>query len=325
MYFLGIDGGGTKTAFEIIDEKGNILSLIKTSNSDYIQIGKEGFGRVIAEGALSACEKANISLSDVCFTCIGTPCFGEIASDVPDLIANAKAALQSDRVECVNDVEVAWAGSLACKPGINILAGTGSMAYGVDQKNNSLRVGGWGCFCGDEGSAYWLGKKLIELFTKQADGRLPRGKTYDIVTKKFGLTSDFDFISVVLNDLDCKRDEIAKLQLLLNEAAEQGDIYAFEVYRQAASELAQLVSAIINKLDFDSGETIKVSYSGGVFKAGELIFAPLKEYLREYDITYREPLLSPVSGAALKAAYACGCHQDDNLVANLRRQEKNLG
>jgi N-acetylglucosamine kinase-like BadF-type ATPase len=175
MYFLGIDGGGTKTAFEIIDEKGNILSLLKTSTCDYLQIGKESFGSVIREGAASACEKANISLSDICFSCIGIPSFGEIAADVPELITNARKALQSDSVDCVNDVEVAWAGSLACEPGINILAGTGSMAYGVDQKNNAARVGGWGCFFGDEGSAYWLGKKLLELFAKQADGRMPKG------------------------------------------------------------------------------------------------------------------------------------------------------
>ncbi len=325
MYFLGIDGGGTKTAFEIIDENGNILSSIKTSTCDYLQIGKENFGKMIGEGALGACEKANISMSDVDFTCIGVPSFGEIASDVPELIAKAKEALRSDRVECVNDVEVAWAGSLACKPGINILAGTGSMAYGADQKNNSVRVGGWGCFCGDEGSAYWLGKKLIELFSKQADGRIPKGRTYDIVCKKFGLTSDFDFISVVLNDLECKRDEIAKLQLLLNEAADQGDVYAVEMYKQAACELGLIVAAVIGKLDFNADETIKVSYSGGIFKAGDLIFAPLKEYLRDHDITYSEPLLSPVSGAALKAMYACGCSQSDIIVENLRRQEKLIG
>lgn len=325
MYFLGIDGGGTKTAFEIIDENGNILSSIKTSTCDYLQIGKENFGRMIREGALGACEKANISLSDFCFTCIGVPSFGEIASDVPELITKAKEALQSDRVECVNDVEVAWAGSLACRPGINILAGTGSMAYGVDQKNNSVRVGGWGCFCGDEGSAYWLGKKLIELFAKQADGRIPKGKTYDIVYKKFGLTSDFDFISVVLNDMECKRDEIARLQLLLNEAADQGDIYAVEMYKQAACELGLIVEAVIGKLDFNAGETIKVSYSGGIFKAGDLIFAPLKEYLRNYDITYSEPLLTPVSGAALKAMYACDCSRSESIVENLRRHEKLIG
>ena len=199
MYYLGIDGGGTKTAFEIINGNGNILSSLKTETCNYIQIGKEKFGKVIREGVAAVCDKAEIQTTDLCFTCIGIPSFGEISTDTSDLISIAKEALHSNNIKCVNDVEVAWAGSLACNPGINLLAGTGALGYGKDQKNNAVRVGGWGYFCGDEGSAYWLGKKLIELFTKEADGRIAKGKTYDIVCREFNLNSDFDFISVIYN------------------------------------------------------------------------------------------------------------------------------
>jgi N-acetylglucosamine kinase-like BadF-type ATPase len=322
MYYLGIDGGGTKTAFEIIDENGNILSSFKTETCNYIQIGKENFGRVIKEGAIGVCSKANISISDVYFSCIGIPSFDEIASDTSELKNIAMTALQSSNVKCVNDVEVAWSGSLACEPGINLLAGTGSMGYGVDQKNNAVRVGGWGYFCGDEGSAYWLGKKLIELFSKQADGRIEKDKTYDIVREEFDITSDFDFISVIYNKLKFKRDEIAKLQLLLNKAAEQGDRYAVDLYRQAAYELSLIVSAIIDKLNFDVDKSVIVSYSGGIFKAGDIIMAPLKDYVAKYNVTLKEPLLSPVTGAALNALVTCNYHKDKRIVDKLCQQEK---
>ena len=322
MYYLGIDGGGTKTAFEIIDENGNILSSFKTETCNYIQIGKENFGRVIKEGAIGVCSKANISISDVYFSCIGIPSFDEIASDTSELKNIAMTALQSSNVKCVNDVEVAWSGSLACEPGINLLAGTGSMGYGVDQKNNAVRTGGWGYFCGDEGSAYWLGKKLIELFTKQADGRLKKDKIYDIVRKEFDITADFDFISVIYDKLKFKRDEIAKLQLLLNKAAEQGDRYAVDLYRQAAYELSLIVSAIIDKLDFDVDKSVIVSYSGGIFKAGDIIMAPLKDYVAKYNVTLKEPLLSPVTGAALNALVTCNYHKDKRIVDKLCQQEK---
>lgn len=321
MYYLGIDGGGTKTAFEIIDEKGNILSQYTTSTCNYIQIGKENFGKVISEGAANVCANANISISDIDYACIGIPSFEEIESDTQDLINITQDALQTKNVKCVNDVVIAWAGSLACEPGINLLAGTGSMGYGVDQKNNAVRSGGWGYFCGDEGSAYWLGKKLIELFTKQADGRMKKDKTYDIVCKKFGLKSDFEFIDVLYYKLGMKRDEIAKLQLLLNEAADQGDQYAVDSYKQAAYELSQIIAAIINQLDFDKDKSISVSYSGGVFKAGELIFAPLREYLSGFNIELKKPLLSPVSGAALYALVNSNGRKDKDIVDNLCRQE----
>ena len=321
MFYLGIDGGGTKTAFEIIDDKGNILSSFTTATCSYIQIGKENFGKVISEGVAGVCEKANIDISEVNYSCIGIPSFGEISSDTSDLVSIAMNALQSSNVKCVNDVEIAWAGSLACEPGINLLAGTGSMGFGVDDKNNTVRTGGWGHLFGDEGSAYWLGKKLIELFTKQADGRIEKGMTYNIVCEEFDIKSDFDFISVVYNKLKFKRDEIAKLQLLLYKAAEQGDRYAIGLYKQAAYELSLMVFAIINQLNFDAGKSLLVSYSGGVFKAGELIFAPLREYLSGYNITLQEPILSPVTGAALYALLNCKCNKDKNIVDNLRKQE----
>ena len=142
MYYLGIDGGGTKTDFEVIDGGGRILSAVKTSTCNYIQIGKENYGKVVREGAEAACRQAGIRISDIAFSCIGIPSFGEIAGDSPDLLRLTKAALGGS-VKCVNDVEVAWAGSLACEPGINLLAGTGSMWYGVDRMGHSARSGGW--------------------------------------------------------------------------------------------------------------------------------------------------------------------------------------
>lgn len=320
MYYLGIDGGGTKTAFEIIDERGNILSSVKTSTCSYLQIGKENFGKVIREGAEAICKRLGVSLPDISYTCIGIPSFGEIISDDPDLIHITKKILGSN-VKCVNDVVVAWAGSLGCEPGINLLAGTGSMGYGVDQKGNYARSGGWGHYGGDEGSAHWLGKKLIELFTKQADGRLQKGATYDIVRDQFGLTYDFEFISILYDQLKCKRDEVAKLQLLLNKAADQGDCCAIDLYRQAAYELSLIVVAIINALDFEKDRPITVSYSGGVFKAGNFVFSPLIDDLRDYNIELREPLLTPATGAALYAFLNAGGKKSEEIVENLRRQE----
>ena len=126
------------------------------------------------------------------------------------------------------------------------------------------------------------------------------------------------------NKLEFKRDEIAKLQLLLCKAAEQGDHYAIDLYRQAAYELSLIVSAIINQLEFDKDKSITVSYSGGIFKAGELIFAPLKEYMSSYNITLKKPLLSPVTGAALYALVSHTSYKNKSIIDNLYRQEKEL-
>lgn len=319
MYFLGVDGGGTKTAFEIINEKGRILAALKTPTCSYIQIGKENFGKVIYEGAKKVCEKAGISLFDLSCSCIGIPSFGEISGDEPELIKIAKSALGKNTV-CVNDVVVAWAGSLACKPGINLLAGTGSMGYGVNNSGKSARSGGWGYYLGDEGSAHWLGKKAIELFTKEADGRLEKGPMYKIICDEFSLKSDFNFISVIYDDLKFKRDEIAKLQILLNKAADAGDRYAVKFYEDGAYELSLIVKSIIKALKFETSEPINLSYSGGVFKAGKYIFDPLMSFLKDYSIKVSKPRLIPVTGAALYALKH-EIKSSDEVILNLCRED----
>lgn len=319
MYYLGVDGGGTKTAFEVIDEDGFLLSDFTMSSCNYVQVGKERFGQILREGAEAVCKSAGIQLSDLGGACIGIPSFGEIKEDMSDLIRISREALGAN-TKCANDVEVAWAGSLACQPGINLLAGTGSMGYGVDESGRSARSGGWGYFCGDEGSGYWLGKKLIELFTKEADGRIPKGPAYALVRQEFGLDSDFDFISVIYKRLNFERDHIARLQLLLNRAADQGDPGAVEFYRQGAREFAAVLEAIISKLHFDRKKKIRVSYSGGVFKAGDLIFSPLKEFLGKYPVELMEPMFSPVTGAALLAVLNGGSENKERVVENLKTQ-----
>jgi N-acetylglucosamine kinase-like BadF-type ATPase len=321
MFYLGIDGGGTKTDYEIIDDKGNILSNFSTQTCNYIQIGFENYGKTIMEGATRVCNKAGIGISDLNFTFVGIPSLGESIEDSTELVKVTGEVLGSRNFKCGNDVEVAWAGALACEPGINIVAGTGSIGFGRDQGGNSARAGGWGYFCGDEGSAYWLGRKLIGLFARESDGRMEKSRLYEIVRDKFGLKRDMDFISVIYDDFKLKRDEVSKLQLLLCDAAEQGDTNAIEAYREAAYELSLLVGAIIDKLNFNSNAETAVSYSGGVFKAGGPILTPFEKYITKNNAKLKKPQLKPVTGAALYSLKSSGRVSDSGIIDNLRRQE----
>lgn len=73
---------------------------------------------------------------------------------------------------------------------------------------------------------------------------------------------------------------------------------------------------IINKLNFE-GE-ILVSYSGGVFKCGEIILKPLKEQLKEYNIKLIEPVLMPSKGACLLAYSMVNEEISDNFIRNIK-------
>ena len=231
---------------------------------------------------------------------LGLPCYGESAEGDIALRAAAGAAFPSVPLHLTNDVEVGWAGSLALAPGINVVAGTGSIAYGKDAAGNAARSGGWDEFFSDEGSGYWLGRKMMQLFSKQADGRVPRGALYGIVRGEFSLGEDLDFIDLIRTRYLGRRESVAGLQILLERAALAGDESARALYREAAGELCALAFAVRDQLDFPP-EGFLVSCSGGVFKAGELIAPIFREALERGGARMVAPRCTPAEGAALMA------------------------
>lgn len=325
MYFLGVDGGGTKTEFLIIDENGKMLARNLHPTSHYKQTSFDNFQHVIESGVNEVCSQLNISISDLTYSFIGIPGYGEMVADVSKLEEIVLNILGSSNFKCGNDSEVAWTGSLACQPGINLVAGTGSIGFGHDKNNNMDRVGGWGDLIGDEGSAHWLSLKMLEIFTKQADGRLDKTALYNIVRDSLNLKEDFEILDLVLNKYERKRDKIASLAYLVYEAAKVGDSYAINLYKLAAKENFLTVKALVEKLNFRENEEILVSYSGGVFKSQDFVLKPLKSLLTAYnkDIKLIAPILTPVAGAALYALILSG-NETSQVVANLQQQELNI-
>jgi N-acetylglucosamine kinase-like BadF-type ATPase len=322
MFYLGVDGGGTKTSFILIDDQGRIISYTIKGSCYYIQIQMDGFQKILKDGITEVCTKAGIGIREINYSFLGLPAFGEIEKDVPLLESIVRNLLQSDNFKCGNDVEAGWAGSLACHPGINLVAGTGAIGFGKDSFGKTARSAGWGYFCGDEGSAYWLGRQLTSLFAKEADGREERTPLYDIVRQKFNISRDFDLISILYDNLMLKRDEIAKLAILVYQAAQQGDAKALALYDHAAYEHCLTVKSIIHQLHFTAKEDILVSYSGGVFKAGEFILDPLKRYLKEERVQLIKPVFIPVTGAALYAMLLDGKTAGKQLTRDLKKQEE---
>jgi N-acetylglucosamine kinase-like BadF-type ATPase len=326
MFYLGVDGGGTKTTFILIDQEGKICGYTTEATCHYRQVGMDNFQKVLTAGIKELCNQVSIEITQISYSFLGLPGFGEDKDSVPKLEAIVNHIFQGNRFKCGNDVEAGWAGSLACRPGINLVGGTGAIGFGRDQQGNSDRASGWGYFCGDEGSAYWLGKNVISLFGKEADGREERTPLYDIIRSKFHLQRDLDFCSsIVCKKLEMKRDKISRLALLLYQAAKKGDAKAVEIYRKAAYEYSLTVKALINKLNFNNGEDILVSYSGGVFKAGSYILDPLKKYLDQNIVKLIRPILQPVTGAALYALLLDKKLNDyDLIVKKLKEEEKRL-
>lgn len=304
--FLGVDGGGTKTAFVLLDSGGGIVAREEFPSTYYFNQGIRIVERILADGLDEICRKASIVPDDIDYAFFGLPGYGEVSADVLTLNALPGTLLGNQRYSCANDMVCGWAGSLGVADGINVIGGTGSMTYG-ERRGVGERVGGWGELFGDEGSGYWIGLKGLNVFTRMSDGRLPRGPLYELVRERTGLDADLDLIDVVYNRWRKGRTEIAALAKTVAEAAAAGDIASSEILAQAGAELAQLVDATRLRLGFETDEVIPVSYSGGVFNAEAVRdgFAETLERLYAgYDL--RAPLFGPEVGAALYAAKVSG-------------------
>lgn len=180
-YFLGIDGGGSKTDCLLVDGWGQSLAAASGGGSSYRQHGKDGVVKSLQELSGQCLRKAGLSLEQINGVCIGLPLFDENAANDAYMSSAIQAIFPQNII--VNDVQVGWAGSLACQPGINVVAGTGSIAFGRDGAGHTARSGGWSEFFSDEGSAYWVAMRGMGLFTKQADGRVPKGALYRLIKK----------------------------------------------------------------------------------------------------------------------------------------------
>lgn len=316
--YIGIDGGGTKTAFVVIDEKGKILAKKNAPTIHIRQQSKENIKKIIFETIDNMLEELGKTRADIDYLFAGVPGSGDLP-EVPHVFEPIFDELVGkDKYTYKNDAVAGWAGSQAAKSGVNMVLGTGAIAFGMDYKGNEARSSGWGPYCGDQGSGYWLGREAIMLFGREADYRAKRSHLYDLVREKYNLDDDLDFITII-HDLNDNRTEIAKLSVLLTEAANKGDEEAIKIFEKAATEVVESIHAVITQLDFEDDEKIYISYSGGVFNVGELLTKPIEdELLKDSRIEKMDAILDPTSGAALMALKYAGVEITDDIVENLK-------
>ncbi|WP_103349513.1 N-acetylglucosamine kinase [Amycolatopsis sp. CA-128772] len=297
--FLGVDGGGTKTAFCLIDPGGRVVAEARTASVYYLMEGMQIVEPLLRQGIGEVCEAAGIPVSDITYAFFGLPAYGEISADVPVLDAVPARVLGTRNYRCGNDMICGWAGSLGAIDGINVVAGTGSIAYG-EHDGRQWRGGGWSELFGDEGSGYWVAIQGLNAFSRMVDGRLPAGPLVEELRAALGLTVDFDAIDVVVNRWHGDRGRIAGLSKVVTRAAEAGDAVATGVLREAGRELALLVDVGRSALGFETAQRVPLSYSGGVFGSAHVLASFRDALALAYDL--REPLLEPHIGAALYAA-----------------------
>jgi N-acetylglucosamine kinase-like BadF-type ATPase len=309
-YFLGVDGGQSSTTAMIGDETGRVVGVGRGGPCNHVG-ASEGRARFIAAVQSSlhaACAQAGLQFGmnaagSLRFTsaCLG---FSGGPADKESILSEI---LASNRILITDDARIALTGATAGEPGLVVIAGTGSIAFGRNADGRTARAGGWGYLFGDEGGGFWIARQALRAALSWEEGwGVPtslRARLLDYTGKRN------------MNDLlhrcytpEFSRPRVASLSILVNHGAESGDPVALEILDTAARELALLAVGVRGQL-FTAGETTLVTYSGGVFRS-RIVLGRFRDWMAsEAGVHVTPPAFSvygPAIGALLEAYRAEG-------------------
>jgi len=301
---LGVDGGGTHTVCVILDGTGREIGRGRGGPSNHQSVGAEaawvGLAEAVGAARLAA---GDPPLAAACWGMAGL----DREEDLQILQGIAATLLPGLPVQIVNDAEIALAGGTGGRrEGVVVIAGTGSIAVGVDANGRKARAGGWGHTLGDEGSGFDLGHRALNAATRAQDGRGPETSLVDKLSTAIGVP-DLEGLAHRVYLENWAAPEVAALAPVVLEAAEEGDQVAQGIVDAAAHELALAAVVVIRGLEMQ-GQVFEVVLSGGIFHGSarmvEAVRREVAAFASEADVHL--PRNEPVLGAAWMALQAAG-------------------
>jgi N-acetylglucosamine kinase-like BadF-type ATPase len=302
VIFLGIDGGGTKTSCVIGDET-SLLGAGTSGGSNVVRVGERQARESLGAAIRQACAAANVNPTQIQRTCAGIA--GGARPEIDGVVRRMLSEFVSGQIEVVGDMVIAMEAAFGGGPGVIVIAGTGSIAYGRNSKGETARAGGWGFAISDEGSGHWIGRSAVAVCMRDHDeGRAASSALLENIMKAWSVDSREQLVLTANKSAD-----FAALAPAVMFAADAGDATARNVLTQAGAELAILAGIVIRRL-FGDAVAVPVALSGGVFRNSALVRQVFDTSLR---IAYPQASLNtgvidPVSGAltlARKNAKMC--------------------
>jgi N-acetylglucosamine kinase len=257
-YVVGIDAGGTKTVGLLADENGQILSEARGGGANLQTHGELEVEKVFDTIMETLARDRHISAVGLGIAGVDRPHDETVIRSILRRLGHRETA------RVVNDAAIALVAGAPERYGIVILAGTGSIAYGMDPSGKAVRSGGYGFLLADEGSGYWLGHQALRSVVRAADGRGPETKLSAEIFTELGVSSVPELVPRVY-ERGLPKHKIAALAPLVQKAHDAGDPVAGKLIEAAARELAMAARAVAARLSFGDRE-FKVVLAGGVFK-----------------------------------------------------------
>lgn len=292
MFVLGIDAGGTKTVGLVADEQGAIVGEARGGGANLRVFGELKVEKVLHTVMEEAMGERAALPAAICLGIAG------VDRDEDDRVIRAimRRIGYKTRVLVVNDALVALVAAAGHEPGIVVIAGTGSIAYGRNANDVAARAGGWGHLLGDEGSGYWIGRHALRAVVRHADGRGQATRLTAHACGHFGITRPEQLIYQVYDQEP--RQLIATFAARVQTARDEGDRVASEILDRAAGELVAAAASVVTALNMRD-QAFPFVLAGGILRAVPWLAAELTHRLSGLAPRSRVQLLTvePAVGA----------------------------
>lgn len=287
----GIDGGGTGTVLECRDRRGTVVCRKSFGPFNLNSIGEDRFSELLEE-IFTFLEKQGGCAA----LCVGAA--GISNPRVGELTALAAERFGIERWRLVGDHEIALWGALSGRPGIALIAGTGSICCGRNAAGDFARAGGWGHLIDDGGSGYALGRDALAAVVRQWDGRGGETLLTRLVSERLGIHTPPQLVAYAYGG---DKSRVAAVAPLVGEAAQRGDGTALEIYRRGGEELGRLIRAVADRLAMEEGEAALL---GGLLTHDRFLREALSDDLarRAPGLLCIPPRQDAAAGAAMLAA-----------------------
>ncbi|HKB99713.1 MAG TPA: BadF/BadG/BcrA/BcrD ATPase family protein [Terriglobales bacterium] len=312
-YYLGIDGGGTKTRCVLGDET-MVLATAMSGGSNIVRLGETQAKEALHAAVRQVCVTANISPAQISAICIGAAGAArpEIAAKtrtiLVELISEIAPEITLTRIEVVGDMTIALEAAFGAGPGVIAIAGTGSIVYGRDAAGRIARAGGWGFAISDEGSGHWIGRRAISALLGAHDQGLETALTA-MILQAWKLTTLGELVQQANST---PPPDFPRLFPIVLRAADEGDPIAGDLLTDAGAKLGSLAATVVRRLAPHApsaalpGSTLPVAMTGSVFRQSphvrQVFYNTLQTALPGLDV--RQEIVDPIEGALARARAA---------------------
>lgn len=273
---IGVDGGGSKTRVVVADEEGTQLGEVVGPASAVRPGQAERSAEVIAttvRDALASCEMTHVMPKVLCVGVAGVAREAERQALWQALVGRELA----EETVVHTDFSVALDDAFGEGPGVLLISGTGSVAFGRSPAGTVGRCGGWGPMCGDEGSGAWIGRRALSVVTAAVDGREPDTALVGAILTAAQLNEPQELIAWAAAATPA---QLATLAPVVSSVADAGDLRANALISLAVEELVVHVRALARQLFTDERAAMPVALTGGMLTRGTTLRKRLEHRLR---------------------------------------------